>query len=78
MTASGQLQQIAAQMAQEQALQAQQGQASQQPQPGQPQGVPGIGGPGFNPAQGGIPPAMAAPFATREQQTGRAAGGGLI
>jgi hypothetical protein len=29
--------------------------------PAQPKGVTGVGGQGFNPAQGGTPPAVAAP-----------------
>ena len=60
--------------------QAQQGMAQQQqgggggqpgPVPGPEGGIPGVGGPGFDPNQGGIPPAMANPKATREMQTGQ-------
>jgi hypothetical protein len=60
--------------------QAQQGMAQQQqgggggqpgPVPGPEGGIPGVGGPGFDPNQGGIPPATANPNATREGQTGQ-------
>src|SRR3990167_527619 len=44
--------------------------AAQAPAPGAPTGIPGAGGQGFNPAEGGIPPQMAAPGATMEGQTG--------
>lgn len=38
-------------------------------------GLPGLGGQGFNPNMGGTPPAMFAPEATREEQTGLAMDG---
>ena len=41
-------------------------------------GIPLIGGPGFDPAQGGTPPAVAAPEVTRETQTGTARDGAEI
>jgi len=40
-----------------------------------PQGVPGAEGQGYNPAMGGMPPAMVNPNATMEYQTGMARGG---
>ena len=82
MTASGELEQMAAQMAQQmiqeqQAAMQQQGQqgggptAQQQPAPGAPPGIEGVGGQGFNPNAGGEPPALANPAGNvREQQTG--------
>lgn len=69
-------QELAMQQAAEQAaLQAQMGQAEQQPAPGAPPGIPGVGGEGFDPAMGGIPPQMADPFATFEGMTGTARNG---
>jgi hypothetical protein len=88
--ASGQLQQMAQQLAmqmmQQQMEQAQQGQMGMgQPgsMPGEPTenpglgpGMPGVGGQGFNPAGGGMPPAMANPAGNvREQQMGMDSGG---
>lgn len=70
----------AIQQAVQQAQQAvmQQAQQQQQGPPGGPQGgpqggpggIPGVGGPGYNPAQGGAIPAQANPNATRENQSG--------
>jgi hypothetical protein len=95
MEASGEIQQLVAQMAQQmnaqqQQAQQQQGQvqpqgttpglglqASPAPTPGAPPGMP-VEGQGFNPAIGATPPAMAAPGATREMQTGMARGGGEV
>jgi len=83
MTASGEIQQMAQQMAQEmmqqQMEQAQQqaqqqgtGPSSQQRERQPMQGMGGVGGPGFNPAAGGQPPAGANPAGNvREQQTGQ-------
>lgn len=62
--ASGEIQQMAAQMAQGMMEQAQQEQ-------GQQQAGPAPGAQGMNPAQGGQPAAEAAPGATREARTGR-------
>jgi hypothetical protein len=66
------LQQIAMQAQQQAQMMAQA--MMQPPQQGmmQPPGIPGIQGQGdmFNPAAGGLPPAMAQPGATREEQTG--------
>jgi hypothetical protein len=42
------------------------------------QGIPGVGGAGFDPNQGGLPPATVAPGATREGQTGLTQGGAPI
>lgn len=55
------------QQAQQEAMM--QAQAQAQAQMGPP-GIPGIEGAGFDPAAGGLPPAMMMPGATREQQTG--------
>ena len=89
MTASGEIEQLAAQMAQQMIQQQQQAQAqvppegmtpglglqtSPAPGAGAPPGMP-VGGQGFNPAEGGAPPAMAAPTATFEGQTGMTRGG---
>ena len=68
MMGSGELQQLM--------MQAQQGQElaqqvmQQQEQMYSQRGVPGVGGQEYNPAEGGSPPAMAMPSATRELQTG--------
>jgi hypothetical protein len=72
---SNKIEQIAAEMAQgmleQQAAQQQQGGGQQQPSPMGPQGIPGAEGEMFNPAMGGMPPAMASPTGnTRETQTG--------
>jgi len=50
------------------AMQQQMAQIRTQRTPGR--GIPGVEGEMFNPAQGGLPPAMAAPGATREMQRG--------
>jgi hypothetical protein len=83
MTASGEIQQMAQQMAQEmmqQQMEQAQQQAQQQRTGASPQqrerqpmqGMGGVGGPGFNPAAGGQPPAGANPAGNvREQQTGQ-------
>ena len=71
--ASGQLEQMAAQMAQgmiEQQMQEAQGQGPL-PNNENPPGIQGVGGQGFNPAAGGMPPAMASPEGnTFENQRG--------
>ena len=74
---SGLIQQMAQEMAQGiiQQAQQQQAQGPQQPSP-QNQGVPGVEGEGFNPAQGGIPPAVGGEGGTREDR--QAAGLGPI
>lgn len=54
------------------------GPGSMPPMPGGAPGLNGIEGQGFDPAMGGTPPAMAAPFATREQQTGFDRTGGQL
>lgn len=83
--ASGELQQMAAQMAQgiiQQAMQEQQGVppevsgAQGAPPATGPQGMAGVEGQGVNPAEGGIPPAMINPNANvMEQQTGETRAG---
>jgi len=75
-----QMQQAQSQMAlqQEQMMMQMQAQQAMQPPPGQQPGAEAIqnqlagapGGNGFNPAEGGLPPQMAAPGATREGVTG--------
>ena len=70
-----QLMQQQEQMAQ--AAQQQQGPGRTPPNPAN-QGIPGVEGAGFDPNQGGQPPATAAPGATREGQTGRTQGGAPI
>lgn len=89
MTASGEIDQLINQRAQEMVQQMQEEQPQVQPQgmtpglglqqspaptPGAPPGMP-VGGQGFNPAEGGAPPAMAGPAATFEGQTGMTRGG---
>jgi len=56
-------------------LQAKAAQMAQAPQGQQPPGFPMAGGQGFNPAQGGSPPAELFPGGTREGQTGQTQGG---
>ena len=81
---SGELQKMAEML--EQAMQAlEQAQQQAPPQtegpgrtPQAPGGLAGIGGQQNNPADGGTPPAVQAPGATRETQTGRTQGGAPI
>ncbi len=87
MEASGQYEQdvmMAAQQIVEQQMQQMQQQAPQEAGMGMPPsmpqgpegGMPGVGGQMFNPAQGGMPPAMASPnMNTFEQQNGATRGG---
>ena len=73
-TTSGELEQMAAQMAQQMIQEQQQASgptAQQQPAPGAPPGMEGVGGQGFDPNAGGQAPAGANPAGNvREQQTG--------
>lgn len=66
--------QMQQQMAAQQEAQ-QQGGGGQAPMQQGPQGMPGVSGQGYNPAQGGQPPAQVNPNVTRETQTGQARGG---
>ncbi len=84
-TGSGELQQMAEML--EQAMAAlEQAQTAAPPEggPGRTppspanQGIPGVEGAGFDPNQGGLPPATVAPGATREGQTGRTQGGAPV
>ena len=77
---SGEMEQMRQMLEQLMQQQEQMAQAAQQQQgPGRtpqgPGGLEGVGGPEFNPAEGGLPPATVAPGATRETQTGRTQGG---
>ena len=76
-TTSGELEQMAAQMAQGMiAEQMQEAQAGTPENMGGPPGIEGVGGPGFDPSQGGMPPAMASPMGnTFENQRGTDRGG---
>jgi len=69
MEGSGELQQLMEQLQQYEGMMEQLQQAAQ-PQGGAQGGMQGVGGAGFDPAQGGQPPAGVAPSATRENQTG--------
>ena len=77
--ASGQIEQMAAQMAQgmiQQQMEQQQGQGNP-PNMANPPGMMGVEGQANNPAIGGMPPAMASPAGnTFENQTGMTRGGG--
>jgi len=90
MEASGEIEQMAAQMAQQMIAQMMEQQQQQQQagmppggggpgmteMPGGPPGIEGVEGQGFNPAMGGEPPATASPNATFEGQMGQTRGGG--
>ena len=69
METSGQIQQMAQQLAQQMMQQQQEQQMAMQQGPGGSAGAPS-GGLGFDPNQGGAPPAQANPGATREMQSG--------
>ena len=77
---SGELDQMAQMLEQLMQQQEQMAQMAQQQQgPGRTpenfgEGIPGVEGQGFDPAQGGLPPAQASPSATREQLGPEAAG----
>ncbi len=81
---SGELQQMAEMLEQAMAALEQQQQAAPEGGPGRTppnlanQGIPGVEGAGFDPNQGGLPPATVAPGATREGQTGLTQGGAPI
>ena len=86
-TASGELEEMAAMMAQQMLQGMMQQQQAQQGPPGQgspqqmmgPQGIEGVEGGAWNPAMGMPPPAMASPAGnTREAQTGLTRAGGPI
>jgi len=81
-TASGELEQMAAQMAQGMVAEMQQGNAgpnAEQRSKPPIQGMEGVGGPGFNPNSGGQAPAGANPAGNvREQQTGLTRLGGQV
>ena len=81
---SGELEQMAQMLEQAMAALEQQQQAAPPEEgpgrtpPNLSKGIPGVGGAGFDPNQGGLPPATVAPGATREGQTGRTQGGAPI
>ena len=76
MAGSGELQQLMQQA--QQGAQLAEMVSQQQAQQYSERGVPGVGGQEVNPAEGGMPPSMLAPQATRELQSGRDRYGNIV